>query len=169
VQFFDEDDRLVETVSRFVLESIESGCSCLAIATAEHRKAIDRNLHSAGFDVATLIAQYRYIPLNARAVLSTFMLGGQPDQQRFHLNMDLLIRQVAARGQPVCIFGEMVAVLLAERHAAAALRLEELWNELSRQHDFTLFCAYPSCDLARDARLHRLICAVHSSVLATPC
>lgn len=165
VQFFVQDEQLVDAVSRFVRETIESGCTCLSIATTAHRKVIDRNLQAAGLDVAALIAQYRYVPLNARALLSTFLVAGNPDQELFHRNMDLLLRQVAARGQPVRIFGEMVALLVSMGQKKAALQLEELWNELSRQHDFTLFCAYPASEVAGDPRFHKLICAVHSAVL----
>ena len=168
VQFFDEDARLVEAVSHFVRESIESACTCLSISTAEHRTAIDSTLQSAGVDVASLIGQYRYVPLDAHALLSTFLVDGRLDRERFHSNMDQLMRQVTARGEPVRIFGEMVALLLATEQPHAALQLEELWNELSRQHDFQLLCAYPSREVEHDDRLRMLICAVHSSVLGEP-
>jgi hypothetical protein len=45
--------------------------------------------------------------------------------------------------QPLRIFGEMVAVLWNDGKHDAALSLEELWNDLREEHDFSLFCAYP--------------------------
>src|SRR5207237_5735004 len=40
-------------------------------------------------------------------------------------------------------FGEMVAVLWREERRAAAIRLEQLWNELGARVPFSLLCAYP--------------------------
>src|SRR5262249_31356990 len=65
-------------------------------------------------------------------------------------------------------FGEMVALLWSEGNMAAALRLEQLWNELARDHAFALRCAYPIADSAgeREHELIRQICAEHNHVLA---
>jgi hypothetical protein len=38
----------------------------------------------------------------------------------------------------------MVAILWAEGNVAAALALEELWNDFLMKHPARLFCAYPS-------------------------
>ena len=94
------------------------------------------------------------------------MVDGVPDQQRFHSNVGLLIRQAAARGQPVRIFGEMVAVLATMGRMDAAIRLEELWNELSRQEDFALFCGYPAAAFRSDHRLRSRVCALHDHVIS---
>ena len=167
VQFFDADDRLVRGVSRFIGEGLESNCTCIAIGTSEHREAIAAELRRRGLDPVSLEAEYRYISLDARHLLSIFMRHGQPDQQLFHQAMGQLIRQAAARGQPVRVFGEMVAVLAAENRRDAVIRLEELWNELSRHHSFTLFCAYPVTAFAGDLRSQTLVCAIHGHVVPT--
>lgn len=167
VQFFDADDRLIDAVSRFTREGLETGCTCLVVATPEHRQRVGARLVADGFDAATFSAQYQYIALDARSMLATFMVDGQPDQERFHHSMGLLIRQASARGQPVRIFGEMVALLAADGYMDAVVALEELWNELSRHYNFTLFCAYPLTAFSGDLRTHTLVCAVHSHVLPT--
>jgi hypothetical protein len=166
LQVFGDDRRLVDAVTRFMREGIESGATCVVIATPEHRRQIEAGLREAGSDPATLAAQYRYICLDAATMLSTFSVDGRPDRARFHKNLGLLIRQAASRGQPVRIFGEMVNNLAANgAHIAAAFQLEELWNELSRQHTFTLFCAYPHSCLTDEPRNRRLLHALHSHTL----
>lgn len=46
----------------------------------------------------------------------------------------------------------------------AAIRLEELWNELAKEQRFSLFCAYPvSADL--DAASLATVCRQHASVI----
>jgi hypothetical protein len=62
-------------------------------------------------------------------------------------------------------FGEMVALLWAQGHNAATLRLEQLWNELIGQEALALFCAYPRIGATRDlTEVLAEVCAAHSKV-----
>ncbi|MFX6040665.1 hypothetical protein ABTE96_22085, partial [Acinetobacter baumannii] len=51
----------------------------------------------------------------------------------------------------------------------AALRLEELWNDLIERHGFKLLCAYPHRVFAsaEQARHFRCVCDVHTHFYAT--
>ena len=75
--------------------------------------------------------------------------------------------KAAAKGaQPrVAAFGEMVALLWADGKGEAAIRLEQLWNDLAQKHSFYLHCAYPMSGFARsqDGDPIQQICAEHSS------
>jgi signal transduction histidine kinase len=61
----------------------------------------------------------------------------------------------------------MVAILWKDGNRDAAIRLEELWNELAKIHPFALFCAYPIRDCA--SADHEIdfghVCAHHSRVI----
>ena len=166
VTFYDADEHLVARAGEFLREGLDAGCTCVAVTTPEHRLGIDGRLATLGLNPAALESRYQYIPLDARTMLATFMIDGQLDRQRFHETIGLLMRQAAARGQPVRIFGEMVAVLAAENSFEASLELEELWNELSRQQTFLLLCGYPNTAFDSDAKGtdRRHVCAVHSRV-----
>ena len=76
---------------------------------------------------------------------------------------------MAARGKNrrVAAFGEMVALLLAEGKPEAAIRLEQLWNDLAKTHSFDLHCAYPMSLFrhAEDEAAIGEICATHSQVI----
>jgi cytosine/adenosine deaminase-related metal-dependent hydrolase len=167
--FFDADEHLMDAASQFIREGIESGCTCVALATAAHREGIDARLATCGLNPATLESGYQYIPLDARAMLANFMSDRVLDRPRFHDTIGLLMRQAAARGQPVRIFGEMVAVLIEQGSLEVAIELEELWNELSRQQTFLLLCGFPSALFSSDAQRTGLkhLCAVHSRVIGT--
>lgn len=67
----------------------------------------------------------------------------------------------------VRIYGEMVAVLWDEGNVAAAIALEDLWNDLATRYPFSLFCAYPMRAFDTDASIegYRTICGQHSTVL----
>ena len=73
-----------------------------------------------------------------------------------------------ANNKRVIVFGEMVAVLWAQKKYEAAIRLEELWNELALTCSFYLCCAYPAS--AFQERLiggpYARICAQHSDVVS---
>jgi signal transduction histidine kinase/ActR/RegA family two-component response regulator len=61
----------------------------------------------------------------------------------------------------------MVALLWSEGNYDAAIRLEELWNDLQKAHSFSLFCAYPMNRLGGEKFVepYGSICNVHSRVL----
>ena len=89
--------------------------------------------------------------LDTDEILSKFMGGSTPDWQLFRLHVGGLIARAGAgrarsKGAPrrrVRAYGEMVDVLWRDGNADAAVRLEELWNELAEVHRFDLLCAYP--------------------------
>jgi DNA-binding NarL/FixJ family response regulator len=61
----------------------------------------------------------------------------------------------------------MVALLWAEGNIDAAIRLEQLWNDLARRHAFSLHCAYPITgfhDKTHEAPFLK-ICSEHSAVI----
>jgi signal transduction histidine kinase len=70
---------------------------------------------------------------------------------------------------PIVAFGEMVALLWAEGKCEAALRLEQLWNELARRHTFSLRCGYPMGCFGAETHdaLFKQICAEHNQVIPT--
>jgi hypothetical protein len=65
---------------------------------------------------------------------------------------------------PLRIYGEMVEVLACEGNYNGASQLEELWNELSLEHSFTLLCGYSAAHFAGpDAgSALAIICCQHS-------
>jgi hypothetical protein len=164
VRFYDTDAQLAAIAAEFLREGFESGAACVVVATGPHRAGIDAILESHGLNPARLDSEYRYIRLDAREVLASLLTERGLDRRRFHASVGLLLRQVSARGQPVRIFGEMVAILAAEHSLQWAVELEELWNELSRQHTFALLCGYPNALFGGDVvnAERRLICAIHS-------
>jgi signal transduction histidine kinase len=97
------------------------------------------------------------------------MMDGEVDAARFMEVLGGIISRAGERGRQVRIFGEMVSLLVADGHPAAALRLEELWNDLQAQltPTFSLFCAYPMGHFGGEAQqqLFSDVCAAHSQVV----
>ena len=172
-QFYERDDYLVTEISRFIGTALGSGDSAVVIATKAHRDGVAQRLASHGLNMPIAMAQGRYVALDAAETLRKFMIGGQPDAERFSTVIGEVIEraQKAAGGEDarVAAFGEMVALLWTEGKRDAAIRLERLWNSLAETHTFSLRCAYPMVGFsAADSREPFLkICAEHSGVLPT--
>jgi hypothetical protein len=99
------------------------------------------------------------------------MVNGKPDPTLVFETIEKVLATAtrASRhpGHRVVAFGEMVALLCAEGNAEAAIKLEQLWNDLAGKHSFALHCAYPVQVFSGDASgiSLRRICAEHTGVL----
>ena len=173
VQFYQDDNFLVETVSRYVGAALAAGDAAVVIATKKHRAAIDQLLRARGLDVAKVVNQGRYYAIDANEALSRFMRNGLPDPDDFKSLIGGVLKKAApsvgSEQSRVAAFGEMVNVLWAARHYEAALRLEQLWNDLARAYSFSLLCAYPIAGFKnkKHADSFLKICAEHTAVLPT--
>jgi signal transduction histidine kinase len=171
VQFYSQDEFLLEELSRFIGTALGGGNSAIVIATKAHRDGLSQRLHARGLDTMTAIQQARYVPMDAAETLSKFMVNDFPDATRFHGLLGELIAKAtaAAEGQhpQVVAFGEMVALLWAEGKGQAGLRLEQLWNELAHKCAFSLHCAYPLSSFYQADHAEPLlkICGEHSAVI----
>lgn len=174
VEFYGDREDFLNRLSNFIRAAIQSGGSCLIIATEANRQALAQRLRAAGIDLAHAVQNSQYLLLDAEATLARFMVHGWPDQQLFLAAIEPhLMHAKASLGPDVkfpVAFGEMVAILCGEGHYEAAVRLEQLWNELARKHAFSLRCAYPSDGFAPNTSARRYfdrICAEHSHVLTS--
>jgi len=168
VQFYEREPYLYDRVSEFMSGGLRDGDAAVVIATRPHRIGVESSLRDRGVNVDELIAVGRYCTLDAAETLATFMVDGWPDPRRFAESVGGAIRVArGANDRRVLAFGEMVALLYAEGKRDAALRLEELWNELARTDSFALFCAYPigSFDQATHAKPFGDIVAAHTAVV----
>src|SRR6266704_3129356 len=147
VQFYFEDRLLIEGLAGLIATALVSGDAAIVIATKVHRETLARELKDRDLDTTRAIADGRFVCLDASETLARIMLNGMPDAERFsHLVGGLITSaRTAARSEQdgLVIFGEMVAILWEEGKHQAAIRLEELWNDLAAQYAFSLRCAYP--------------------------
>ncbi len=166
VQFYERDDFLVESVSRFIGASLAAGNAAIIIATPEHRDAISGKLAASGIDVAEAIAAGRYVVLDAARVLAEILVDDVPDQRRFNETVGQEIAKLAKHGRRIHAFGEMVALLWTDGNRDSAIRLEEFWNELAKERRFALFCAYPITGFAQPNQAEPFagVCGCHTRV-----
>jgi signal transduction histidine kinase len=173
VQFYSQDKFLLEELSEYIGNALRAGDAAVVVATDTHRNCLLQWLTAQGLDVAALIEQGHLVVTDAAELLAEFMSDGWPNKERFNDAVGTIVANAlacATGGQPrVAVFGEMVALLWAQGKTEAAIRLEQLWNELARTKSFSLFCAYPmsSFDREEDAGLFLKVCNEHSAVIPT--
>ena len=173
VDFYADDAAFLDSLSDLIGRALKAGGVCLVIAAAPHRQGIAQRLRASGIDLSLAVRNSQYLLLDAEATLARFMVDGFPDKDRFFAAIEpLLVDAKASLGPDVTFpvaFGEMVALLWADGKREAAVRLEQLWNDLALRHSFALRCAYPMDGFAlgdEDAFFTR-ICAEHTHVLSS--
>ena len=166
VQVYSNEGVLLDSLEGFVAGGIAEDDAVIVIATLAHRQELARRLKARGIDVAAAKASGCYQPLDAQATLAEFMLDGWPNDDRFHALIERLLAQPRREGRRVRAFGEMVALLWADGHKGATVRLEYLWHKLCEVERFSLLCAYPKSGFKKDpvASLHDIF-AAHSRVI----
>jgi signal transduction histidine kinase len=166
VRFYEADEALLDAVATFCGDALLAGDVAIVIATAEHRAGIAERMRTHGLlDAAD--SQERYLALDAAETLSHFLVDGKVDAASFAQVVGAIVSRAAEHGREVKIFGEMVALLIEQGNLAAAVHLEELWNELGQTHAFSLLCAYPMAGFSGEARgeLFRNVCGTHAHVI----
>ena len=170
VLFYSDDTVLLDSVTRFIAAALRAGNAAIVLATKSHRDSLLQRLKAGGVDTDGALQQGTYISLDAAETLSTIMVNGLPDPVRFFGSVGGLIEAAAKAAkseQPqVVLFGEAVALLQAEGNADAAIRFEQLGNDLAKTQEVDILCAYPlsSFHNEEDEHLFQSISAEHSAV-----
>jgi hypothetical protein len=142
VQLYSDLGFLTHAVGHYAGTGLARGDAVVVVATPDHRQAIVQRLAADGFEVDRLIESEQLTVLDAAETLSRCMVNGAPHAGRFMPLLGDTITRAAGRYPRVRAYGEMVNLLWEKGELPAALRLEELWNDLGATHTFSLHCAY---------------------------
>jgi hypothetical protein len=158
---------LMSAVARHLVDAVVADDVAVVVATQAHTLAFESAMTRAGTDVAAARTNGNLVTVDADELLSRFLVDDWPNADAFAHEAGSLIRQCVDAGRRVWVYGEMVAVLWDAGHVAAAIELEDLWNELGRHVPFSLFCAYKAQSVLgeqNDDSFHR-VCHCHSAVV----
>jgi len=168
VQIYDDAGDLAESVAMYFGAGFAQGEPGVAIATAAHSSLFAAALAGRGWDAAELEAEGMLRVLSAEKTLEVISEDGMPSQTRFDEVVGGLFDEIAARrsGKRIRAFGEMVDLLSQRGHHAAALKLEDLWNELALTRNFSLLCGYRLDVFDAAVQLTQLpgVCKAHSHI-----
>lgn len=170
VQFYEHETALVETVGEFLAAGLKSRQPAVVIATDSHARSFTDALATRGVPVDEAIRGGRLTILPADRTLASIMGESHPDEDRFKSTIAAMVEQqlAGANGTGVRLYGEMVDLLWKQGKREAAIRLEELWQDLTARHPISLLCAYAMANFYHetgDLLLHD-ICKHHTHVVA---
>lgn len=170
VLFYSDDEVFLGSFTRLIAAALKNGNAAIAIATKSHQDRLLQRLKAERVDVDGAIQQGTYVSLDADESLSRIMVNGLPDPVRFFEGMNGLIeaasKAATAEHPRVAFCGERVGLLWAEGKTDAAIRIEQLCNELATTHEVDILHAYPlsSINGKEDEQGFQRICAEHSAV-----
>jgi DNA-binding NarL/FixJ family response regulator len=170
VQFYSDDAVFLDGCTRFIAAALGVGNVAAVVATESHRDSLFQRLKADGLDVDVAIKQGRYISLDVGKTLSTFMVNDMLDSDRFVEVVCGLVSGAAMAGKRehsrVAICGECGPWLWAQGKVDAAIKLEQLLNQLATVYEFDVLCAYAlsSFQGEEDEYVFQNICAEHSAV-----
>jgi hypothetical protein len=170
VLFYSDDTVLLDRLSRFAAAALDAGNAAIVLATKAHRNSLLQRLKAGRVDINGALRQGTYISLDAADTLARIMVNDMPDSVLFFKGIggfiETAIKATKSEQPQVVVFGEAVALLLAEGKADAAIRFEQLGNELAKKHEVDILCAYPLSRFRdeKDEGVFQSICAEHSAV-----
>ena len=169
--FYSDEAFLLDDSAGFAEAVLKAGKSLIAVGVDSHRRmSLERELAERGIDVDRTIREGRYLWSDVADALSGIMVDDLPDAARFWKKMTACVTDAAnastAEHPRVAAWGECAPTLWREGKTEAAVRLEQMWDELARRYSVDLLCSYPSKDLLQgeDSRAFEKICAAHSAV-----
>lgn len=170
VAFYPDDAAFVDGFARVTEAALKVGNAVIVVATEPHRVGILERLRANAIDVDAALKKGSYIELDAPETLSTLMIHDLYPVRCAKIVGDLILKAskgVQGEHPRVAICGECAPTLLAEGNVEAAIRLEHLWNEVTRNYNADTLCGYLWSAFPRKESIpiFERICAEHSAVV----
>lgn len=169
-RFYRHENQLLDVVGGYLNDALRAGEVALVAATRPHVASFEASMRAAGVNVGETRRTGRFVVLDAEETLARILVEQMPDERCFEEVIGGAIRRSTEHGRQVRAYGEMVNLLWEQGLVAAALRLEDLWNELVQDWAFSLLCGYaidPSSGESDESFLHE-VALRHTSVEGRP-
>jgi len=158
--FYSDDELLTDEWTSVAADALNAGATFILVALEARRNSLRAKLDALGVNVASAVSDGRYVSLSVAEVTSKWMIDGRLDQTRFWAAVTpvmLAAARASTAAQPqVVACGECAPSLCANGDAEAAIRLEQLWDEVAETYHLDVFCGYSSdgcrCDDPEDVR-----------------
>ena len=166
----EDEASLVNQYAEYIRVARNSGSFVVAITSETQQEDLRRALQGRGIDVEGAISSGRLICIDSSAALSTFMKGDMPDPVRLSEFVRDLVEGVAKRAQSqdfrIVGCGALAPLLLAAGKIDAAIRAEQIWDEVANRYGLETLCGYLWRHFQdKDAEVLDTICTQHSAVV----
>jgi hypothetical protein len=141
-QFHRDPAALAECLYVFVESGLRRGNSVAVLASPENGERLQERLGASSFHPRALRSSGQLEIVEAKPLLAEFMSDAMPEWGKFRAALSKILERIQPYGRGIRVYCEMASTLWSDGNHAAAVRLEELWNALSRVHFFALFSGY---------------------------
>lgn len=142
-QLHRDAEGLAGSVSLFVEAGLKRRSGVVIIAAEPTRAILLDKLRAANLDIEGGQRTGQLRLFNAETLLRQFMRNDLPDWGQFKQTIEPILEGSREFGfGSLRAYGEMVNLLWREGREAAAIRVEEYWNDLAGLYPFSLFCGY---------------------------
>jgi CheY-like chemotaxis protein len=171
-EFYRDDASLVEGFSEYIKSALECGAAVTFVATESHRASVLERLKAHALDdLGVLIKQGSYTTVDVMETLP-MLIGedGRLDLAQCSRVLGELIarapKTVTSGRNRIVACGEFAPVLLQQGKIEAAVEMERVTNEFTREHNIDVFCgySYTAMPLQESSSVLRRICLEHSVV-----
>jgi DNA-binding NarL/FixJ family response regulator len=146
VEFYSDDAAFVDGVAHFIEGALKAGNSVIVVATGSHHEGILQKLREHALDIPACIERGSYLYADVGEMLSISMRDDVPDPVMFFKGAGDLISaaaRAAAKNQSrVAVCGESASVLWEQGKTDAAVKMEQLCNQLTKRYDIDIFCGF---------------------------
>jgi CheY-like chemotaxis protein len=146
VEFYSDDGAFVAGFAHFIEGALKAGNSVIVVVTGSHRDGLLQKLQEHAVDIPACIERGSYLSVDVSEMLSTFMKDDVPDPMMFFKVAGDLIaaaaRAAAKNQSPVAVCGECASVLWAQGKTDAAVKVEQLCNQLTKRYDIDILCGF---------------------------
>jgi DNA-binding NarL/FixJ family response regulator len=146
VEFYSDDPAFVVGFARSIEAALKAGNSVILVATGSHREGILQKLQERKVDISACIERGSYLAVDVGEMLLTFMRDDVPEPTRFFKVAEDLItsaaRAAAKHPSRVLVCGECASVLWAQGKTDAAVKVEQLCNQLTEPYDIDILCGF---------------------------
>ncbi len=166
--FYLDEATLLDSYERFAAAALMAGKAVMCVSSADRRAALHQRLRGRGLDLEGAITQQQYIECDVHDLLAPMMANGMPDETLFWKAAAPLVLR-AARGcrvsRPVvACFGDAAPSLWNAGRIDAAIRLEQLCDDLVGTFNIDVLCGYTAGSGSEaSAGAHERLCAAHSA------
>jgi hypothetical protein len=161
-----DSESLCQAVELYVVGALGQNEAAIVIATEGHLEGIQDRLDRAGYSCKALRESGQLVCVDAEARLNEIMQDREPSHEHFQAIVRKAIEQAQRRFVGVRTYGELVNLLWHQKNTQAAHQLEQWWNSLQQEYDFTLLCGYRMSIFDEGAQAGLAsICQTHSHII----
>jgi DNA-binding NarL/FixJ family response regulator len=168
--FYADEASMLNAWIQAAESALKAGHTFILISIESRERTVRNRLQSRGVDIDRAIQEKRCVFVNPSDMLSQFMVDDWPDEALFEkaatpVLVDALNASTSTRPR-VMVCGDCVSGLWRDGKGDATVRIEQLWDALTRAHEVDTLCGYlmdpPPHDDHR--QVFQRICAEHTAV-----